>query len=216
MFAYDDWVRHVFDHRVTDPAWYWDVEADTREPEPPESVACLTRLFEEPEFLAQYSDGQVNQGFWYLVHNCCSNYTSSLIEPGVAWPERQRGIRAIAALFTRLFARRCSDHLSHVDEKGASPLNSACYMWWDLFPTWGQPEDPAAAELDAELLAVMSQILSIDSLPCQESALHGLGHWHMHYPARVQEIITGFLESGKEFRPELRHYAMCAAQGRVQ
>lgn len=112
-------------------------------------------------------------------------YTSSLIEPGVAWPERQRGIRAIAALFTRLFARRCSNHLSHFDEKGASPLNSACYMWWDLFPTWGQPEDPVEAKLDAELLAVMSQILAIDSLPCQESELHGLGHWHMHYPARA-------------------------------
>ncbi len=215
--SFADWLRQVFDHPVADPAWYWDLESDFPMPAPPECVAYLTRLFEEPEFvLAPYSDAQLNQGLWYLVSNCCSNHMLSLVEPEVAWLQRRRGIRAMAAVFERLFARRCSDHLSHIDDGGASRLNSVCYMWWDIFPAHGQPENPAHAEQDAELLAVMRQVLSLDSLPCWESALHGLGHWQMYYPAAVQQAIDDFLARVGEVRPELREYAECARQGLVQ
>ena len=36
----------------------------------------------------------------------------------------------------RLFAPRCSAHLSHLDrgEMIAGPLNTLCYMWWDILP----------------------------------------------------------------------------------
>jgi hypothetical protein len=148
MSTYSDWIRQVFDHPVAKPAWYWDDEADTSEPAPPDCVEYLTRLFEEPElFLAPYSDAQLNQGFWYLVSASCSVYMFSLIEPEVAWPQRRRGIRSTATLFERLFARRCSDHLLHLNEEGvASPLNGVCYMWWDIFPTCGRPESPASTE----------------------------------------------------------------------
>jgi hypothetical protein len=209
------WLRRVFDHPVTDPAWHWDVGADTTEPAPPECVAHLTRLFEEPTVLAAYSDAQVNQGFWYLLCSSCSNYMFSLTESDVAWSLRQRGIRAIAILFERLFARRCSNHLSHFDEQGAGPLNSACYMWWDLFPVVGPPGNPNYAELDAELFAVMKQILAVDSLACQESALHGLGHWHVYYPEIVHQAIDEFLARAGNMRQELRDYAVCARRGYV-
>ncbi|MFN0016765.1 MAG: hypothetical protein ACKVP0_00815 [Pirellulaceae bacterium] len=210
--TYLDWIRHVFDHPISNPAWHWDLKADTTEPPPPESVAYLTRLFEEPEILATYSDPQVNQGFWYLVDNSCSSYMFSLIELGVSWPERQRGIRSIATLFAQLFAHRCSNHLSHFDEVGAGALNLVCYMWWDIFPARGQDGEL----LDAELLAVMKRILTLDSVACQESALHGLGHWHMYYPEMVEQIIDEFLARVDSARPELREYAECARRGCVQ
>lgn len=214
--TYLDWIRHVFDHAVTKPAWHWDLKADTTEPAPLECVAYLTRLFQEPEILASYSDAQVNRGFWYLVDNSCSSYMFSLIEPGVPWPERRRGIRSIATLFARLFDPRCSDHLSFIDEAGASPLNLVCYMWWDIFPACGQPGKAEIAPLDAELLGVMKQVLTLDSLACQESALHGLGHWHMTYPEFVEQTIDEFLARNGEIRVELRSYADSARQGCVQ
>ena len=209
--TYLDWVRHVFDHPVTNPAWHWDLNADTSEPSPPECVAHLTRLFEEPDILSPYSDAQVNQGFWYLVDNSCSSYMFSLVEPGVAWPERQQGIRSIATLFARLFALRCSDHLSHFDEVGAGALNSVCYMWWDILPARGRDGEP----LDAELLAVMKRVLTLDSVACQESALHGLGHWCMYYPEMVVQAIDKFLAQAGNARAELRQYAKRAREGDV-
>lgn len=165
--TFSGWLRQVFDHPVTDPEWYWDIEADTSEPAPLECVEYLTRLFEDSEpVLAPYSDAQIDQGLWYLVDASCSNHMFSLTELGVPWPHRQRGIRSISTLFERLFARRCSDHLSHLDGGEAGRLNRVCYMWWDLFPTCGRPGDPAYVEGDAELLMVMRRILALDSLAC--------------------------------------------------
>ena len=67
--AFVDWLRQVFDNPVADPAWRWGVAADIPEPAPPDCVAYLTWLFEEPESaLAPYSDAQINQGLWYLVN----------------------------------------------------------------------------------------------------------------------------------------------------
>jgi hypothetical protein len=214
MITYSDWIRRVFDHRVVDPAWYWNDESGTSEPQ---CVEYLTCLFEDPEpVLAPYSDAQLNQGFWYLVDASCSNYIFSLIEAEVSWPKRQKAVRAIVTLFERLFAQRCSDHLSHIDKEGATSLNSVCYAWWDIFPKSGQPENPASAEIDAELLAVMKRILALDSVACQESALHGLGHWQMHYPVFVREAIDDFLDRKNNLRSELRRYAQHARQGYVQ
>jgi hypothetical protein len=44
--------------------------------------------------------------------------------------------------------------------------------------------------LDVELLAVMKEILTLDSLACQESALHGLSHWRHHYSRFVEGPST--------------------------
>jgi hypothetical protein len=214
--TFPEWVRHIFDHRVGKPEWYWALEADTAEPPAQTSVVYLTRLFTDPEpILAPYTDAQLNQGLWYLVSNSCSNYMFTLLEPEVAWPERRAGLRAITNLFARLLANRCSPHLSHLDERGANPLNSACYMWWDLFPTRGHPENPTHALVDGELLVVMQRVLALDALACQESALHGLGHWHLRYPAEVEGAIDVFLESEPPLDPRLRQYAFSARRGCV-
>jgi hypothetical protein len=132
--TFPEWVRHIFDHPVSDPEWYWAPDADTDEPPAQTCVAYLTQLFTNPwPILAPYTDAQLNHSLWFLVSNSCSNYVFTLLEPEVAWPARQAGIRAITNLFAQLFANRCSPHLSHLDERGANPLNSACYMWWISF-----------------------------------------------------------------------------------
>ena len=214
---FDAWVDHVFDHPVVDPAWHWDISADVTEPSPATSVGYLTKLFKSADtILARFSDEQLNQAFWYLASNACSNYMFALLEDGVAWPKRQECIRSIGNLFERVFAKRCSEHLSHLDEPGANPLNSACYMWWDSFPSWGDPADASCLERDAEILEVMRKTLSLDSIACQEAALHGLGHWHMHYLEQTETIIDDYLQRDTDLRVKLKDYAHSARRGYMQ
>lgn len=205
------WVAHVFDHPGERPEWYWDLDADLSEPEPAACVDLLTQLFSDSaRTLARYSDAQVGRGLWYLVNNACSCYSLALIEREVDLAARLACIEAIPKLFAELFRARCAPELSHGSTGSSNPLNTTCYMWWDLFPGWGTPRQ----DFDDSALAAMSAILEIDSLACQESALHGLGHWQSAYPQRIGEVIDRFLKTGP--RPELRAYASAARQGCVQ
>jgi hypothetical protein len=216
--TFDEWVIFVFDHAVDDSRleWYWDIEADRWDGPPALTGAYLTQAFENSEnVLGPYSESQLNQGLWYLASNACSNHMFALMDTSVPWPARQRCILSIGSLFQVCFAKRCTPHLSHLDEPGAGPLNSVCYMWWDIIPLAGQPDDPAHKEMDQTILQVMEDALQLDSIACQESALHGLGHWHLHYPRQIEEIIQGFLQHNKTLPEKLHRYALSALSGCV-
>jgi hypothetical protein len=88
-------------------------------------------------------------------------------------------------------------------------------MWWDIIPIHGRPEDPTRKQLDAEVLTVLESQLESDSIACQESALHGLGHWATYYPERVESIIANYL-LGQAANSPLRPYALAAVVGHVQ
>jgi hypothetical protein len=200
-----------------EPEWYWAEDADPAEPDALTSVEYLTLLLQDPDSaVLGYSDAQIGQGLWYLVCESSSGYMATLIEPEVSWVKRRACIREFPTFFARLFASRCTEHLSHFDAAGANPLNSACYMWWDIFCHWGNPTAAAYAELDAELLTVLKQILLLDSMACQESALHGLGHWQANYPKEVREIIDDYLARRLNLPPILQSYACNARIGHVQ
>lgn len=215
--TFEEWLIYVFDRPVNaGQEWYWDSEANWWRGSNLQIVQFVTQAFESAEILFEpYSDAQLNQGLWFIASNGCSDYMFSLLDPGVPWSARQSCVRSMHNLFAECFAKRCTSHLSHLDEPGASPLNMVCYMWWDIIPIGAQPNDPDHAGLDREILAVMESTLHLDSVPCQESALHGLGHWQHYYPQRVGEIIDTFLQNQKTLREELRAYAMSAARGCV-
>jgi hypothetical protein len=211
-----DWIGHVFDHPVTDPAWHWALDAPSRQDTPEQSAQLMAETFEHSgELLARFSDAQLNQGFWYLISAGCSDFIFALVDPNVPLPMRLRTIRSFVPLFEQVMARRCSPHLSHLDEEGANPLNSACYMWWDILPIYGKPEEPVRREFDTEVLKVLSQLLSIPHDACRESALHGIGHWRIYYP-RLEEIVEKWLRGTPGLRPELVAYAEQAKEGCVQ
>ncbi len=94
-------------------------------------------------------------------------------------------------------------------------MNSVCYMWWDIILLAGQLDDQARNELDQTILQVMDSTLQLDSIACQESSLHGLGHWHLYYPGQVKGIIQGFLQQNKVLPENLRSYALSALNGCV-
>lgn len=209
------WIEFVFDHPVSDPAWHWAPDAPEWEGPPAQVATHVAETFEESgRLLARFSDEQLNQAFWFLVSNSCSEFMYALVDSGVPSVSRLRALRSFVPLFEQVMAARCSPHLSHLDEHGANPLNSACYMWWDILPIHGCPEETARAEFDAEVLVVLRRLLSIPHDACRESALHGISEWSIYYP-QVSGIVDDFLTSTPNLRPELASYAQRAKVGNV-
>lgn len=211
-----DWIAHVFDHPVSDPAWHWSLDATEWEGRSEETVAFMAEAFERSgEMLARFTDAQLNQGFWYLVSASCSNFMFALVDPKVPLSTRLRALRSFVPLFEQVMAVRCSQHLSHLDEPHANPLNTACYMWWDLLPIHGRPEEPGRAEFDAEVLQILSRLLAIPHDACRESALHGVSEWQLYYPS-AEGIVDDWLARTVGLRPQLVSYARLAKVGMVQ
>ena len=215
---FDQWVRFVFDHPASDlnNAWYWEFDRDWWEETSAETIQFLTQAFENAAVDFQpYSDAQLNQGLWFIASNACSDHMFALSDESVSWPERRRCIYSIHQLYEQCFARRCTPHLSHIDEPGAGPLNSVCYMWWDIIPIYGKPKEPSRKELDQAILQVLESTLQLDSIPCRESALHGLGHWQIYYPEQVGEIIDRFSMRFRDLPKKLEEYMQNAYTGYV-
>jgi hypothetical protein len=216
--TFEHWLRHVFDHPVEPlkQEWYWDIDRDCWEEDTAESVQFMTQAFENAAMAFEpYSDAQLNQGLWFLASNACSNHMFALMNESIPLSLRARCVASMHQLYEQCFARRCSPHLSHLDERGANPLNLVCYMWWDIIPIAGKPDDPARASLDQAILQVMESTLQLDSLACRESALHGLGHWQMQYPKRVGEIIDRFSMKHPHLPEKLEAYMRAAYTGYV-
>ncbi len=214
--ALSEWIAHVFDHPVAEPAWHWALDAPPWPGAPAELGTLIAETFERAgDRLARFTDGQLAQGFRYLASSSCSDFMFSLVEPEAPREVRLRAFRSFVPLFQQIMAARCSPHLSHLDERPANPLNGVCYMWWDILPIYGFPENPDRAEFDSEVLSVLRQLLAIPHDACRESALHGISEWSGCYPA-AGDIVDEFLAGTPNLRPELIRYAIQARHGNVQ
>ena len=216
--SFEQWLAFVFDHPLAGQQreWYWAPEADWWDGPPELTLEYLTRAFENAAALfAPYSDGQLNQGLWYLASNACSDHMVALLDEGVPWPQRQRCLRSMSALYAQCFAPRCLPALGHLDEQPTNPLNAVCYMWWDILPVYGRPDLPGRQAFDQECLQLMAAALALPNEACQESALHGLGHWAMVYPEPVAAIVNSYLARPPALREPLRQYALAARRGMV-
>ena len=214
--TYEEWVVHIFDHPVGAREWYWEGDAPYWKVDDATKAEFLGRLFKESGKLPDlYSDKQISIGLHYLLDTGLSADFLVLLDNKVAWDVRREGLEAIRNVFSDLFAKRCTEHLCHLDEPGAGELNGICYMWWDIAPVCGEPDNPACKERDALLLQVMADTLALNSEACRESTLHGLGHWQMYYPEWVTEIIHTFIWKNRKIRDPLRNYAYAAMNGDV-
>ena len=122
---------------------------------------------------------------------------------------RVAAIEAMNPLFARLFAPRCFPARARGSDAW---LDGVCFMWWDLLPIHGLAnEDP----IREACLDVLARTLALDALACQESALHGLGHWQHCAPSRVSSMIDAYLVRDPSAPSETRDYARAAREGRV-
>lgn len=220
--SFDGWIHYIFDHPVREPEWFWDDEKDFWDPlkQPAITVQYVTQAFEKPldSFASSYSDAQINQGLWYMLSNSCSNHMSPLKDEHVPLTARLRALKAMSVVFELVFLPRCSGNLGHLNEEASppNPLDSVCYMWWDILPIHGASAGPDTIPTANAILEVIEYTLGLGSDSCRESALHGLGHWHSYDPQRIEEMVSRFLDENKDIRPELAAYARRARKGQVQ
>src|SRR5690242_7693339 len=94
--SFDEWLDWAFDHPISDPAWYWDDNAEELESEPAQVVAYLTKVFENPtKVLAKFTDEQINQGLWFIADNSCSDHMYAVTDEEVPMEYRIRCVRSI-------------------------------------------------------------------------------------------------------------------------
>lgn len=217
--SYSDWIGYVFDHAVPfyGQAWYLEPDADWFHPQPEQAIDYLTRLLEHPEPLVElFADSQIGQGLHYLVDNGAGAYCRFLTDETVLIEARTACIESMSTLFARLFQPRCAPVLSHLDEPGGSELNRVCYMWWDIMPIGATRASPRSDPIQDGCLSEMHEILLLPNPACQESALHGLGHWARAYPEFTAATIDAYLAANPNLRPELVRYAQAARSGCIQ
>jgi hypothetical protein len=219
--SFEDWVDHVVlaakqFYQVIVDGDLWDYQLV-----PDLTLEYLIRLFSDPlaAFEPYYFDEEIGQALWYVASSGGSDFMFLLSDSNVSLPLRKACAGAIFDLYAKLFAVKCTPHLSHLirtAQPDVSPINMPCYMWWDILPYLGKPDDPDHRQIDPVMLDVMRRTLDLESVACREGALHGLGHWHAIYPNDVEEIVDTFLASHLQIAPELRDYALSARGGCVQ
>jgi hypothetical protein len=213
---YQEWLTHVFDHEIQThlPQWYWDEDAPKFIAEPGEIVELLGQTFiYAGRDLTKYTDAQVDQGVWYMVSIECSDFIMALQSPEVTLAKRLETIGNIFHLYSDCFAKRCFESLGHLSEEG-SPLNSSCYMFWDMSHLDYTRNGPDSLRMQDAALDVLTKILTIEHRACRESALHGLSGYALTSPERTHQIIDQFLSRTKP-DDKLLAYALKAREGNV-
>jgi hypothetical protein len=215
---YRKWITHVFDRPVTDKGWYFDCDDVEFAAEDSEVVALITATLRRcGEDLARFANLQVSHGLNFIVNDWCSNTVLSLMADSVPKDVRLEAIASIRSLYCDCFERRCASVLGYLGEAGGGPLNTTCYMLWDISPLgyWeGRPEKALFYDAVLDLLEV---VLYSKNDACLESALHGLGHMQMYASKRRVAVIIGrLLEQRKDLRPEIERDAQNAATGHIQ
>jgi hypothetical protein len=214
--GFEQWVQAVFDHPVGEPEWFWAPDFHARweslELAPAVSVAYFTRLLRGASVLQPYSLEQVAQGIWFLVGESSPGQVShSLLDTAVGLDTRIACVGSMPTFFREFVAPAA---LGPADTE-RNPFHIACYMWWDIFPTWGDPKR-GEAEFDGACLEAMVSTLSVPSELCQLSALHGLNHWYLNYGRQVEEAVNAFLAASGNLSPRIREYASQARHGLAQ
>jgi len=211
MDIFQEWLDSIFAAPLT--RFPGDIGDHAVAPPSPEAeLDCYVRLLEQPgRLLAPYPAASIGQGLDFLF-NGLYQMPHVLLDPDLPRERRLRGLRGIENLFREIFAAQAEP--AHPAYARSERLDSCCYMFWDVFPTWGGGE--ALREECAAILQVMENSLELDSIACIESALHGLNHWVGYDPPRVRGIIDRLLASRRPLNPTVRQHAEWAKAGSMQ
>ncbi|MBX9689879.1 MAG: hypothetical protein K2X27_24425 [Candidatus Obscuribacterales bacterium] len=202
--SFDEWVDFIAAD-MSEIDWFSDQE---------DLLNKLNLFFHSGQaLLDRFGQEDLNKLLWSFLGE--SGLLQALFNEKLELKKRIDCIRAIKTFYQDLFEKNCADLMSNGLKEFSpehKPLNSICYMWWDIFPSWGGSEK-SEQSINKTILSLLSELLTIKHLACQESALHGLGHWHLHHGAAVEKIIDKFLES--KMNEQLKQYALAARSGCV-
>ena len=155
--------------------------------------------------VGEFGEESANQAIWYLFGSV-SGITHEILDRSLD-SQRSEFMNSVKELYANGFAQFCSRHFGHLDRgpERSRPLNSSCYMLWDMdgieCPAINGDTMMLAASLD-----VLSFALQLDSWACQESALHGLGHLAMKFSIQTTPLIESYLTQC-DLPTELKSYA---------
>lgn len=177
-----------------------------------ESVEFLAHLFENPATnLSGLSRSEIAKGLQYLIQPCGSEMPLALFESSVPLDTRLACCAGVENIFKQIFAVHCKPALIHMSETD-DEVNISCFMWWENFPTFFHLHTPEGDALQAKCEEVMRHILTIDSLACQESVIHGFGHLLEDRPEVAETALNGCVLNAT-LAPELREYSRSMLTG---
>jgi hypothetical protein len=191
-YDFENWIRFAFDHPVSDTPWYYTEEIDFT-CDPQTVIGYYTRLFHHPRpLLSQYDEARLEQGLWFVVGSQLSEW---LWDADIPQNLRVECIEAMPVMFREFL----TDH----------PLDTACFMWWDMLRYFGESPDPAIV---STMSLALDEVLRLPARHCQLSALHGLGH--LKHESK-EGVIRSYLAASLNIDDELRKYAEHAIAGTV-
>jgi hypothetical protein len=191
-FDFDQWIRFAFDRPVSDHPWYYTEDAHFV-CDPQNVITFYTRLFREPcPVLSHYDDARIEQGLWFAVGGQLRDW---LWDNHLPLHLRLECVDAMPTMFRDFF-------LEH-------PLDTACFMWWDMLRTFSDSPERSVVE---QMIAALDQILRLPVRHCQMSALHGLGH--LRHESK-DGVVRAFLSTHPHIDDEMREYAAGAIAGTV-
>jgi hypothetical protein len=216
---YQDWIRHIFDHKVYEGTLTFEENPFPMELSDQDIGELISVTFERcREDLLSYSDSQIAAGIWFLTSPGGAGYTSRLRDGDMPTPIRVEAVRAIFTLYDSCFARRCTETLSHSNTSRSSALNDICYMFWDISPLSCLDEtSPDVDMMTDAIFECLTKLTFHRHCACAEAGLHGLGHmaYYSKHSSRAAFIIDKFLANSSS-NHQLNKYAQAARTGSIE
>jgi hypothetical protein len=206
---YLEWEKVIFDHSPDKEYWYYDIDYDEEILKFDDISKYIIELCEEcEELINKYTDDQINNGLWYLFSEAGSKWFSEILNGKNDMESSIRCIEKLEYIYRKLFYYKCTKTLSHKNQLPDNPINAICYMLWDIAP-------PVEDNMITPVVALLSNILSLDHIAIQEGAIHGLGHLGERYGDVAINEIKKFIDYNNNISEDLRLYAERAIRGNL-
>jgi hypothetical protein len=182
---FEEWVDTWFvisDEDGSDDEEVWNLSSQ-------EEAEYCTRLFENPEFLVEkFTRQQLATGFWKIFG--IDGSWRGVMDSSVPELVRRRCVRAIGALYTKLFDPLCESIPDEMQDKDS--FCTAVFMIWDLN---GVDVVQTYPELRDDCVSVLWAAINCQSAACISSGLHGMGHWIQKSEHRGETELFEWLRS---------------------
>jgi hypothetical protein len=168
--------------------------------------------------LGRFNDSQVGVGLDNLLNNHFSDVANTVRDGTTTTDRKIAALRSLKVLYRDCLALRAAPVLGHRDDTApCKPLNTICYMLWEVTPLSYWPDEGKGAVMYPVLIDVMESALASPNSAVVESGLHGLGHLVYKCEGPAVAAIDRFLDTCRgQVREELVTYARAARTGMIQ
>lgn len=212
--TYEEFVDFLFQRHKDDEEWYFAEDFVPPKLNSETQVLFAIQIFNNAEIYAKrFTEQQFCLGLNYLINPAAGWYCYSYLESSVEETVRLSLFNSMYDVFSLVFDERCKELVSNRVDLPSATYSYMCYMWWDVFPRHGIPFESYLQETDHTIQRLLARTLTLESLGCKESALHGLSHWHAASPDFVEEAIA---KASPQIPESLKEYAKLARTGGVQ